>query len=266
MGSQPAFTRIISLAPSITETLFAIGLGHQLVARTQQCDWPPQIAQIPVVGGFSTVTIQDIRALHPDLVLGTTLHSRIFEQAKGFDFVTAAIDRHPAYQAPLAIRRIGSIVDCDAESEVLAKNLEIQIDLLRQAAQALSKRTICYLCDTSCPAWYECCVVASMEFLNCRLAGRKYSENANFKETILKKIVDDKPGLIIVSECDKCANQCVNPILSGDNELSQYIAQNKIPIVTLTSKLLARPGPRAAQALRDLGILIYGPAMETTTL
>ena len=61
--------RIVSLAPALTEILFALDLGPRVVGVTQFCDWPPQVATLPRVGGYSNPSVEAILALQPDLVL-----------------------------------------------------------------------------------------------------------------------------------------------------------------------------------------------------
>jgi len=67
---QPV-NRIVSLAPSITETLFALGLGERIVGDTDFCDFPPAARAKPHVGGPLSPNLEKIAALHPDLVLAT---------------------------------------------------------------------------------------------------------------------------------------------------------------------------------------------------
>ena len=62
--------RIVSLAPSVTETLFAIGAGPEVVGVSSYCDYPPQVAKIDRVGTFLTPSIEVILAKRPDLVIG----------------------------------------------------------------------------------------------------------------------------------------------------------------------------------------------------
>ena len=63
--------RIVSLVPSDTETLFALGLGDRLVGRTRYCVEPRgRVEEIPVVGGTKDVDVEAVGALAPDLVLG----------------------------------------------------------------------------------------------------------------------------------------------------------------------------------------------------
>ncbi|HEX3344597.1 MAG TPA: helical backbone metal receptor, partial [Polyangiaceae bacterium] len=61
--------RIVSLGPSTTEGLFAIGAGDRLVARSRYCDWPPEAARLPMVGGLEP-DVEAILQLGPDLVVG----------------------------------------------------------------------------------------------------------------------------------------------------------------------------------------------------
>jgi iron complex transport system substrate-binding protein len=63
--------RLISLAPSVTETLFALGLSDRLVGDTDYCDFPPQAKNLPHVGGTQNPSLEAIVALKPDLVIGT---------------------------------------------------------------------------------------------------------------------------------------------------------------------------------------------------
>ena len=62
--------RIVSLVPSVTETLFALGAGDEVVGVSQYCDYPPVVQSLPRVGSFITPNIEAIAALHPTLVIG----------------------------------------------------------------------------------------------------------------------------------------------------------------------------------------------------
>ena len=62
-------SRIVSLAPSLTETLYALGVEDRLVGDTDYCDYPPDAEKKPKVGGVINPNLEQIAALHPDLVL-----------------------------------------------------------------------------------------------------------------------------------------------------------------------------------------------------
>jgi iron complex transport system substrate-binding protein len=61
--------RIVSLGPSTTETLFAIGAGDSVVARSRYCEWPPEAMKLPALGGIEP-DVETILQLQPDLVVG----------------------------------------------------------------------------------------------------------------------------------------------------------------------------------------------------
>ena len=62
-------TRVVSLGPATTEALFAVGAGDRVVGRSPYCDWPPEAAKLPAVGGIEP-DIEGILQLRPDLVVG----------------------------------------------------------------------------------------------------------------------------------------------------------------------------------------------------
>lgn len=73
--SAPArASRIVSLAPSVTETLFAVGLGDRVVGVTRYCAYPPQVASLPKVGGYHDPNFEAIVRLRPDLVVMLVEH------------------------------------------------------------------------------------------------------------------------------------------------------------------------------------------------
>jgi iron complex transport system substrate-binding protein len=68
--APPAIPRVVSLSPSTTEAMFAIGAGGELVGRSRYCDYPPQALALPQVGGYVDPNLEAILALRPDLVVG----------------------------------------------------------------------------------------------------------------------------------------------------------------------------------------------------
>jgi iron complex transport system substrate-binding protein len=61
--------RIVSLAPSVTETLYALGAGDRLVGVCAQCDYPAAVAKVPRVGGYMVPSVEEVIAARPDLVI-----------------------------------------------------------------------------------------------------------------------------------------------------------------------------------------------------
>ena len=68
--ASPVAARVISISPSTTEAVFAIGAGDALVGRSSYCDYPPEALALPIVGGFADPSVEKIVALRPTLVVG----------------------------------------------------------------------------------------------------------------------------------------------------------------------------------------------------
>ena len=80
-AAQKTTLRTISLAPNITEMIYAIGEGHELIAVTRQCDFPEAAAKLPKIGDLANVNIEKIAALKPGVVLAS-LSGNSREQAE----------------------------------------------------------------------------------------------------------------------------------------------------------------------------------------
>jgi iron complex transport system substrate-binding protein len=68
--AAPQAKRVVSLSPSTTEAMFAIGAGDELVGRSRYCDYPPEAARLPQVGGYVDASLEAILGLRPSLVVG----------------------------------------------------------------------------------------------------------------------------------------------------------------------------------------------------
>ena len=82
--------RIISLAPSITETVFALGLGNNVIAVTDYCEFPTDVLNLPKVGGFIDPNLEAIVALQPDLVILLANQQQTIKQLQQLNIPTLA--------------------------------------------------------------------------------------------------------------------------------------------------------------------------------
>ena len=84
-ASEAIPERIVSTAPSVTETLFAVGAGDRVVGVSRFCCYPPEVEQLPKVGGLFDPDVERIVELRPDLVLMTQDNAGLKERLAPFD-------------------------------------------------------------------------------------------------------------------------------------------------------------------------------------
>ena len=136
--------RIISLAPSTTEILFAAGLGDKIVGVTDFCDYPEEAKRKPKIGGMSNPSLEAVVSLKPDIVLMTTdgnpqefelkLHSL---KIKTFVFESLTIA-----ELPDGIRKMGAALDEKEKFNALASDIEQTMDKFKAHGTAYGKKVL----------------------------------------------------------------------------------------------------------------------------
>lgn len=134
----PAYVqRIVSLAPSTTETLFALGVGDRVVGVTSVCNYPPEAKQRPKVGDFRQ-SVERILSLDPDLVVAVAdLQSDIVRQLDRTGAPLLVIDPYTFDDLYTAIRLVGKATGAQKQAESLVRGIQEARNSVRQAAARL---------------------------------------------------------------------------------------------------------------------------------
>jgi len=121
--------RIVSLAPSVTETLFALGAGPEVVGVSQYCDYPPQVRDLPRVGSFLTPNLEAIIALRPTLVVGLELSSdvRQIRALNSMGYSVLLVSDDSLQQIEASIEKVGARVDREDDAHRLVAQIKAQI-------------------------------------------------------------------------------------------------------------------------------------------
>ena len=134
--------RVVSLTPSITEIICAIGAGDQLVGRTSACDYPPDIvARIPVVGEFGVPSLERVLAAKPDIVLfGDMADESMVQKLARVGLRQARVRCTRLDDVPTAIVAVGKYVHREAQANALAADLQRRIREARERTAPLQQR------------------------------------------------------------------------------------------------------------------------------
>ncbi len=139
--------RIVSLAPSLTETLFALGLGDRVVGVTDFCDFPPEASSKPKVGGVINPSVEVVVSLKPDLVLISREGNRretmtALERLRISVFAVSAERLGDIFRL---IRDVAAIAGVAARGEALANRLEQQAAEIEAAVRPHRPRRVVLL-------------------------------------------------------------------------------------------------------------------------
>ena len=125
--------RIVSLAPSITEVVFALEQGQRLVGATRYSNFPPAAAQLPKVGSYVRPDIERIVALNPDLCIATRDGNpkAAIERLATLKIPVYVVNPHSLDTILATIREVGAIINADDRASILAGAMADRIQAVR---------------------------------------------------------------------------------------------------------------------------------------
>tara|TARA_R110002111_G_scaffold34705_1_gene68658 strand:- start:1530 stop:2444 length:915 start_codon:yes stop_codon:yes gene_type:complete len=129
---QTQAQRIVSLAPNITETLFALGAGEQLIAVTDYCDYPLAALALPKIGRGLSPSLESILALKPDLVILSASQQKLIQQLEQLHISTQAVKSRTLQDIRQTIITIGQASGRQQESVALLTQFDSDIRMVQQ--------------------------------------------------------------------------------------------------------------------------------------
>lgn len=138
--------RIVSLTPHITEMLFAIGAGAQVVGVDSASDYPAEVFKLPKVANYQSLNLESLLQLKPDLVIGwDSTQSRLQPQLEQFHIPFVLLHSQHLTDLPKELQQLGSLTGHKEQAKTLAQHLEQQFQHYAQrAAQQKTKVTVFY--------------------------------------------------------------------------------------------------------------------------
>jgi iron complex transport system substrate-binding protein len=148
--------RIISLAPNITEILFAMDMGNKIVGVTSFCDYPDEAKRKTKVGGMSNPSLEAVVSLRPDIVLMTTDGNpkEFEERLHSLGIKTYVFRARKLSELPEGIREMGAALGVKQKADALAGKIESAMNRFANTHQPLPKERVLFV------VWPEPLIVA----------------------------------------------------------------------------------------------------------
>lgn len=136
--------RIVSLAPSITEILYAAGLEERIVGVTNYCDYPPEAKKKQKIGGMSNPSLEAVVSLRPDVVVMTTNGNpkEFEERLRSMNIRTHVFRARATERLPEGIREMGIALDEKEKFDDLADKIEGELELFRARKSGRGKKVL----------------------------------------------------------------------------------------------------------------------------
>lgn len=243
--------RIVSLAPSVTEMLFALGLEDQIVGVTSYCDFPEQAKQKEKLGDTLNPNLERLIALKPDLVVITTASQleRLSEQLGKQNIPVYVVNTNFVRGIPMSIYGLGIVTGTTARAKKIQDEMFQRIQAVEERVKDLPKPKVLYVLQTA-----PLITAGRDSFITdlIRLAGGESisgNESADYPQLSRETAIARQPEMIVapashgtelVREEDLLRDFAVTPAVKNRR------------IVRINPDLVDRPGPRIVDGLEQL--------------
>ena len=251
---------IVSLAPSLTETAFALDLGDRVAGVTDYCDFPPEARKRPRVGGPVNPNLEQIVSLHPDVVLATRALNRLetVEALERLGVPVYTTDPHTVDEVIASTRRLGKVLGAGARAEALTAEMEERLSEITRRLAGRAPRRVFFV------VWTEPIISTGQHtFLAdaIRRAGGESVVNApqDWPQVSIEEVLRQNPEYLVFSGTHPEDPQgTINTLRKRAGWSSMdAVRENHFAIV---SDALSRPGPRLIDAIEDLAHQLHADA------
>ncbi len=262
-GNAESANRIISTSPSITETLFALGLKNRIIAVTDFCKFPEEACQLPSIGGMINPSMETVVSLNPDLIIHPSGNQRIASNAKSLGIRTLEVDMGNLGEIFDTIKKLGKALNCQESAEKLLLHLNEGIAFYQERLKGLPRKEVLLLLGDSSDPSRDLYAAGPGTFLNELLnlsGGNNIVRNSPARYPKLSKeyIIEQSPEIII--EAGPKSNLLQSEIDLRVREWQRFptikaVRNNQIHFIGADYILI--PGPRLLKIIEKFSQAIH---------
>ena len=240
--------RIVSMSPSHTESLFAIGVGNRVVGRTDFCDYPAETAKVPSIGGYSQPSVESIMAVKPDLVFASFGNPKeLVARLRGLGVTVVSFNPQTVDDVTRVIWEMGRITDSQTKATQLISKIRDQIAAVEKLVKNSPRPKVFW------EVWHDPLSTAgSNTFINdlVKIAGGENiaADTKGWPVFNLETLLVKNPDVYIATK-DKWSNPGNIFERPGYNQIK---AIKTSQVFVINADNVNRPGPRLIEGLKDV--------------
>lgn len=257
--------RIVSVSPSETEILFALGLGDRIVGVSDYDNYPEEATQKPKMGGVVTPSEETMIAAEPDFVIsGISMKDDVADKLRSLGLPVYKTDANTLDDVLSNILQIGVITDTQAKAEEIVSGMREDIRKVTEAAATIQESDKKKVFIEFAPGW----TVGSGEFMDelISLAGgvNIASSIAGWSPVSEEMVIQENPDVILYAAdmVDFDTGKPLEELIQGRSGWEQITAIKEGRLVGLNEDVMSRTGPRITQGLLDVVEAVYPGLIE----
>lgn len=257
-GRQVTFAqppqRIVSIAPSNTEILFALGLGDRVVGLDAFSNYPPETEEKPRVGDYLEPDLERLAAADPDLILATEFHvDTVLPELETLGLPAVVLEPANLDEVFASIVQVGAIAGEPARAEALACELQARVDAVAAAVADAPPTSVFVELD---PTLYTVGPGTFIADVIDRAGGANIAADAAepWPQLSAEAVVGANPDVILLT--DEGGGVTPEQVAARPGwESIAAVEQGRV--VSIDPDLLARPGPRVVDGLEAVAAALH---------
>jgi len=252
--------RIVSLAPSNTEILFALGLDDRVVGVTEYCNYPEAAKDKEVIGGFNTVDLERVVALSPDLILATSMHEdEALRALENRGLTVFALDPTTLDEVLEAIGLVGEITGKVEEAAGLVNDMKERMSAVTEKTDSLSpeqKPRVFFI------TWHDPLMTPGSGTRHDELIQMAGGVNiardlTSYADISLEAVIEADPEVMIAGVGMGAGDDLPAQFIRTEPRLGGTDARRNDRVYEVDVDIAGRPGPRIVGALEEFARLIH---------
>ncbi len=270
-GSAPP-QRIVSTTPSITEILYALGLGDRVVGVTRFCRYPPEAALKPKIGDYINPNLEAIAALKPDLVLIQMNPVRLSERLGTLHLRSVEVDQDSIEAIYRSIRTIAGVAGVVPRGEELIRSIRAKLEEIQRNSAPLKRPRVMFVVGRAPNRLDGLVVVGKASYLNGVIAAAG-GENifaaavASYPQVSLEEVLARDPEVIIdlgdMGDSQNVTQQHKREVISLWQRASSIRAVKDGRVNAVGADIFVVPGPRVVNAAAEVFAILHPEAARS---
>lgn len=251
--------RVITMAPSMTEMMYALGLGDRLVGRTDYCNFPAEVLEVDSIGSLREPNVEAIIALNPDLIIMSTHASEeVVAKLEEANLTVAVITAQESFDGIYEItEKMGKIFNVNEAATALIDSMKADVEEILTLVENVEKKSVYYVVGYGEYGDYTATGDTFIHNMLEMAGGTNIASDGEFWSYNLESIIEKDPEFIICSELNETKTD-----LETTEGYMELTAVKEGRLVEINQDLLSRQGPRLAEGLKAIAQLLHPDLFE----
>ena len=267
LAALAAPMRIVSTAPSFTETAFALGAGDRVIAVSTYCHYPEAANHLPRIGSYLKPNVEAIARLKPDLVLVHAEQRQIIEQLKTLGLRVLPLRNNTLDEVTASIRDLGAALEVPAAAAKLEQQIRTRLKALESASIGKKPVSMLFVVGRTPGKLDGMIVVGKGSFLNelIRVAGGRNvmaDSPVTYPKISIEAILRLDPDVIVdmgdMAETTGVTDAHIRSVVQLWKDQSGIRAAQQGHVFAVAADIFVVPGPRVTEAAQAFSRMLHG--------